>query len=183
MKLILLGRDGVINQPANSCIKSPQEWIPIKGSLEAIAQLSRAGYRIVVITNQPGIGDGELDIRTLNSIHEKMHQQLNVLGGTIESILFCPHRVEDNCDCRIPRAGLLLDLQIRLNISLLNIPFVGDSIADVQAAREVNAAPILVRSGYGEDTLSHASGLDGIPVYNNLSEYTAQLLTGAQTGS
>ena len=178
MKLIILGRDGVINQAADTVIKSPDDWIPIEGSLEAIAQLTRGGYRIVVVTNQPGIGEGLFDIQALNAVHEKMYQQATMLGGQIESILFCPHTAQQACDCRKPEAGLLLDLQNRLNITLTNAPMVGDSIDDVQEARKVGASPVLVRTGKGEITAAKATGLEQVPVYKNLAEYTEQLLPG-----
>jgi D-glycero-D-manno-heptose 1,7-bisphosphate phosphatase len=178
MKLIILGRDGVINQIADTYISSPEQWIPIQGSLEAIAQLTRGGYRIIIVTNQPGIGEGVFDIQALNAVHEKMYQQLTILGGQIESILFCPHTAQQACDCRKPHAGLLLDLQNRLNITLTNVPLVGDSIDDVQAAQELGAAPVLVRTGKGEVTVANATGLDQVPVYKNLAEFAEHLLPG-----
>jgi D-glycero-D-manno-heptose 1,7-bisphosphate phosphatase len=178
MNLIILGRDGVINQPTDTCIKSPDEWVPIEGSLEAIARLTRGGYRIVIVTNQPGIGAGLFDIQALNVIHEKMYQQLTIQGGQIDSILFCPHTEQQACECRKPQAGLLLDLQNRLNITLTNVPMVGDTIDDVQAARKVGAAPVLVRTGKGEETVAKDAGLEQVPVYKNLAEYTEHLLPG-----
>jgi D-glycero-D-manno-heptose 1,7-bisphosphate phosphatase len=176
MKLIILDRDGVINEDSDQFIKSADEWVPLPGSLEAISLLNRAGYRVVVISNQSGLGRGLFDIQTLNTIHEKMQQCLSVLGGHIESIFFCPHSPADDCDCRKPKAGLFLDLQHRLNVSLTDVPAVGDSLRDIQAARLVNASPILVRTGKGEATLAQGEGLDGVPVYADLAEFTNQLL-------
>lgn len=176
MKLIILDRDGVINEDSDQFIKSADEWQPIPGSLEAIGRLNRAGYRIVVISNQSGLGRGLFSIQDLNAIHDKMTQCLSVLGGHIESILFCPHTPEDNCTCRKPRAGLYLDLQQRLNVSLADVPAVGDSLRDIQAARVVNASPVLVRTGKGEATLATNEALEGVPVFNDLAEFTNHLL-------
>jgi len=176
MKLIILDRDGVINEDSEDFIKSPDEWIAIPGSLDAIARLNRHDYRVIVITNQSGIGRGLLDIQTLNAIHDKMHQQLAIHGGHIESILFCPHTPEEHCVCRKPKPGLFLDLQERLNIQLHDVPVVGDSLRDLQAAQEVDATPVLVRTGNGEATLATAVGLDNIAVYDSLADYTDYLL-------
>lgn len=177
MKLIILNRDGVINQDSDELIKSPEEWIAIPGSLKAISRLNRAGYQLVVITNQSGLGRGLFNIKTLNAIHDKMHQQLSELSGHVESILFCPHRAEDNCDCRKPKPGLYIDLQKRLGISLTGVNVVGDSLQDCQAAQEVGASPVLVRTGKGEDTISSAIGLDNIPVFDDLATFTQHLLS------
>lgn len=176
MKLIILDRDGVINEDSDDFVKSPDEWIPIPGSLEAIARLNREDYRVIIITNQSGIGRGLLDIQTLHAIHEKMYQQLALHGGHIESIFFCPHTEADHCECRKPEPGLFVDLQERLNIQLNDIPVVGDSLRDIQAAQQVNAAPVLVRTGKGEATLATAVGLDNIAVFDNLADYTDHLL-------
>jgi len=176
MKLIILDRDGVINEDSDDFIKSADEWVPIHGSLEAISLLNRAGYRVIVISNQSGLGRGLFDIQTLNSIHEKMQQCLSVLGGHIESIFFCPHTPDDNCDCRKPKAGLFHDLQHRLNVSLNDVPVVGDSLRDLEAARVVSASPILVRTGKGEATLAQGKGLDDVPVFADLAEFTHHLL-------
>jgi len=177
MKLVILDRDGVINEDSDEFIKSPDEWHAIPGSLEAIARLNRAGYSVIVITNQSGLARGLFDIETLNAIHDKMHKQLAALSGYVESILFCPHRAEDNCDCRKPKAGLYLDLQTRLNFSLSGVPSVGDSLRDMQAAREVGALPVLVKTGKGERTLANAIGLDNVPVYDDLASFTENLLS------
>jgi len=176
MKLVILDRDGVINEDSDEFIKSPDEWIPIPGSLESIAQLNRAGYRIIVITNQSGLGRKLFDIRTLNKIHEKMFQHLALTGGHIESILFCPHTPDDNCDCRKPKTGLFIELKKRLNLSLENVYAVGDSLRDLQAARNAGAIPILVCTGKGERTLKENQDMQDIQVYTNLAEFTEKLL-------
>lgn len=180
MKLIILDRDGVINEDSDGFIKSPDEWIPIPGSLESIAQLNRAGYQVIVITNQSGLGRKLFDIRILNEIHEKMFQQLALLGGHIESILFCPHVPDDNCACRKPRPGLFIELKKRLNLSLENVYAVGDSLRDLQAAREAGAIPVLVCTGKGERTLKENRGMEDLQVFTNLAEFTEKLLSSGK---
>jgi D-glycero-D-manno-heptose 1,7-bisphosphate phosphatase len=176
MKLIILDRDGVINRDSDNFIKSPAEWIPISGSLEAITRLYQAGYRIVLATNQSGIGRGLFDIETLNRIHTKMHERLAELGGFIEAIFFCPHGPDDNCDCRKPKAGLLEDIGRRLKVDLTGVPAVGDSLRDLQAARAVGACPVLVRTGKGKRTVAAGEGLEGVAVFDDLADYTEHLL-------
>ncbi len=179
MNLIILGRDGVINEFSDQSIMSADDWDAIPGSLEAIAQLNRHDYRVVIISNQAGIGSQLFDIDTLNQIHDKLFQQLASLGGHIECILFCPHEVHQDCDCRKPKPGLFLDLQERLNMPLTNVPVVGDALEDLQAAREVGAQPILVKSGRGIETLATAVGLDNVEVYDDLADYVEHLLAQA----
>ncbi len=175
MPLIILDRDGVINQDSDDFIKSPAEWEPIEGSLEAIARLNYAGYRVVVVTNQSGIARGLLDIATLGRIHNKMRRMLAQAGGKIEAILFCPHGPDDDCECRKPKAGNFTTLANRLRINLDGVPVIGDSLRDIQAAQSVGAKPILVKTGKGEKTL--AAGLpDGVPVYADLAEAVNALL-------
>jgi D-glycero-D-manno-heptose 1,7-bisphosphate phosphatase len=176
MKLIILDRDGVINEDSDDYIKSPEEWVPIPGSLEAIARLNLAGYQVVVLTNQSGIGRGLFDMHALNAIHQKMYQHLNIVGGNIDAIFFCPHTPDDQCNCRKPAAGLFQQLEKRLNIKLQGIPAVGDSLRDIQSARTAGASPVLVRTGKGERTLADGEDLQGVPVYANLAEYVNQLL-------
>jgi D-glycero-D-manno-heptose 1,7-bisphosphate phosphatase len=175
MPLIILDRDGVINQDSDDFIKSPAEWEPIEGSLEAIARLNYAGYRVVVITNQSGIARGLLDIETLTRIHNKMRRMLAQAGGKIEAILFCPHGPDDKCECRKPKAGNFHTLAHRLRINLDGVPAIGDSLRDIEAAQAAGAKPILVRTGKGEKTL--AAGIpDGVPVYADLTEAVSALL-------
>ncbi len=175
MPLIILDRDGVINQDSDDFIKSPAEWQPIDGSLEAIARLNYAGYTVVVITNQSGIARGLLDIETLTRIHNKMRRMLAQAGGKIEAILFCPHGPDDQCDCRKPKAGNFEALAKRLRINLDGVPAIGDSLRDIEAALLVGAKPILVRTGKGEKTI--AAGIpEDVPVYANLTEAVNALL-------
>lgn len=175
MSLILLDRDGVINHDSADFIKSPAEWEPIDGSLEAIARLNQSGYRVAVISNQSGIARGLLDIETLNRIHSKMRRILAQLGGKIEAVMFCPHGPEDNCHCRKPQPGMLNDLAHRLRVSLDNVPVVGDSLRDLQAAQAVGATPILVKTGKGKKTLKQGIP-EGVAVYKNLAAVADALL-------
>ena len=175
MKLIVLDRDGVINEDSDAYIKSPEEWQPIPGSLEAIAALNRAGYQVVVATNQSGIARGLYDLDTLARIHEKMHQALAAVGGHIEAVFFCPHGPDDDCDCRKPRPGLFHDIAGRLRISLEGVPAIGDSLRDLQAAEAVGALPILVRTGKGRKTEAEL-GDAGIPVFDDLAAAVRWLL-------
>jgi D-glycero-D-manno-heptose 1,7-bisphosphate phosphatase len=175
MSLIILDRDGVINHDSDDFIKNPAEWEPIEGSLEAIARLNYAGYRVVVITNQSGIARGLFDVETLNRIHSKMRRMLAQVGGKIEAIMFCPHGPEDDCQCRKPQNGSFVDLAHRLRVNLENVPAVGDSLRDIQAAMLSQARPILVKTGKGERTL--AAGIpDGVEVYDDLASVATALL-------
>ena len=169
MRLVILDRDGVINQDSDAYIKSPEEWLPIPGSLEAIARLNRADYRVVVATNQSGLARGLFDLDTFNRIHEKMHRALAEVGGSIDAIFFCPHGPTDACDCRKPQAGLFREIARRMGLSLNAVPAIGDSLRDLQAARAVGAQPILVRTGKGLLTQAKLDGESGVPVYDDLS--------------
>jgi len=169
-KLVILDRDGVINEDSDEYIKSSCEWKAIPGSLEAIARLNQAGYRVVVASNQSGLGRGLLTINELHQIHQKMHNELSEVGGTIQAIFFCPHRPNDDCQCRKPRPGLFHDIAKRLGISLINVLAVGDSLRDLQAASAAGANPILVRTGKGQRTLNgNMAGFEEVPVYDDLA--------------
>lgn len=151
-KLIILDRDGVINKDSDLYIKSPDEWIPLPGSLDAIARLNQWGYRVVVCTNQSGIGRGLFGMDTLNAIHDKMIKAVAHAGGAIDAIFFCPHTNADNCDCRKPKAGMLREIATRYNADLTGVPVVGDSLRDLESAVAVGAQPILVLTGKGKKT-------------------------------
>jgi D-glycero-D-manno-heptose 1,7-bisphosphate phosphatase len=176
VRLVILDRDGVINEDSDQHIKCPAEWVPIPRSLEAIARLNQAGYRVVVTTNQSGIARGLLDIAMLNRIHSKMHHLLAQIGGSIEAILFCPHGPDDNCSCRKPRPGLFQELARRLRIPLQGVPAVGDSLRDLQAAQAVGARPLLVRSGKGNITLDSLDLPPETEIYENLASVADALL-------
>jgi D-glycero-D-manno-heptose 1,7-bisphosphate phosphatase len=153
MKLVILDRDGVINHDSDQYIKSPEEWKPIPGSLAAIARLNQAGYRVVVATNQSGIGRGLFETDTLIAIHDKMNKALLQMGGRIDAIFFCPHTHDDDCDCRKPKPGMLKEIAARFNADLAGVPAIGDSLRDLKAATAVGAQPMLVLTGKGRKTV------------------------------
>jgi D-glycero-D-manno-heptose 1,7-bisphosphate phosphatase len=152
MKLVILDRDGVINYDSEAFIKSPEEWKPIPGSLEAIARFTQAGYRVVVATNQSGIGRGLLDMVTLNAINDKMYKAAIQAGGRIDAMFFCPHTNSDQCDCRKPATGMFREISERFGLGLAGVPAIGDSLRDLQAAAGVGAIPVLVLTGKGKAT-------------------------------
>lgn len=152
-KLIILDRDGVINHDSDAYIKTVDEWIPIPGSMEAIARLNRAGYRVVVATNQSGIARGLFDLETLSSMHKKLHELASSAGAHIDGIFFCPHGPEDKCNCRKPKPGLFQEIQSRIGIDLHGVPTVGDSLRDLQAGVSMGCVPYLVKTGKGIKTV------------------------------
>jgi D-glycero-D-manno-heptose 1,7-bisphosphate phosphatase len=177
MKLIILDRDGVINYDSEQFIKNPEEWKPIPGSLEAIARLNQAGYRVVVATNQSGIGRGLFDMPMLNAIHDKMHKACALAGARIDAVFFCPHASENDCDCRKPRSGMLEEIAARYSLgSLDNVPVVGDSLRDLQPAAVLGAQPYLVLTGKGMKT-QEAGGLpEGTLIFPDLASVVAELV-------
>ena len=177
MQVIILDRDGVINEDSDDYIKSPEEWQPIPGSLEAIARLHRAGWRVVVATNQAGVARGLFDLDTLMRIHEKMHRAVRETGGLIDAVFFCPHGPDDNCACRKPKPGLFHDIARRLRIDLKGVPAIGDSVRDLQAARAAGARPLLVKTGKGLQTLAHQELGGGVPVFTDLASAVDAVLT------
>lgn len=180
MKLIILDRDGVINEDSDAFIKTPDEWIPLPGSLDAIARLTKAGYTIVVATNQSGLGRGYFDIMTLNAIHQKMQNAVKAAGGQIEAIFFCPHTASDNCDCRKPRQGMFSTISERFDTPLEDIPSVGDSLRDLQAAFLAGCTPILVLSGKGKKTLENGGLPPKTIIFDDLSAVADHLLEADQ---
>ncbi len=181
-KFIVLDRDGVINHDSDQFIKSPDEWIPIPGSLEAIARLNQAGFRTAVATNQSGIGRGLFDIGTLNAIHNKMHRALAQAGGRIEAVFFCPHSGESQCECRKPRAGMLQEIGRRFGVDLNGVPAIGDGLRDLQAAETVGAQPMLVLTGKGEKTLREGGFPANTVIFPDLAFAAAALISADQDG-
>jgi D-glycero-D-manno-heptose 1,7-bisphosphate phosphatase len=177
-KLIVLDRDGVINYDSDQFIKSPDEWRPIPGSLEAISRLNHAGFRVVVATNQSGLGRGLFDMATLIAIHEKMHKALSQVGGRIDALFYCPHTADSACECRKPRPGMLVEIGQRFGIDLTGVPCVGDSVRDLQCAAEVDAQPILVLSGKGEKTLREGNFPKNTVIFPDLAFVATALLAG-----
>lgn len=176
MKLIILDRDGVINHDSDEFIKSPDEWVPIPGSLEAIARLNQAGYRVVVATNQSGIARGLFSIVTLNAIHQKLHTAAQQAGADIDAIFFCPHAADDNCDCRKPKPGMLQDIAARFSVNLKGVPTVGDSLRDLQSGFVVGCVPYLVLTGKGERTRSKGGLPPGTTIHADLAAVVDHLL-------
>lgn len=175
-KLVILDRDGVINADSDQFIKSPDEWIALPGSLEAIAQLNQAGYRVIVASNQSGIARGLFDMATLNAIHAKMHRAAAALGARIDAVFFCPHTSADHCDCRKPKPGLLRDIAHRYDVDLTGVPLVGDALRDLQAAAAVNAAPHLVLTGKGKATLAAGKLPPGTQIHDDLQAFVRDFL-------
>ena len=179
MKLVILDRDGVINEDSDEYIKSVDEFVPLPGSLAAIARLNRAGYTVAVATNQSGIGRGMFDHATLDTMHEKLRRLLAEEGGRVDHIFYCPHSPEDACDCRKPLPGLMRQIAEHYGVSLQGVPVIGDSLRDLEAARAVGAQPILVRTGKGERTLAAGKGLEGVPVYADLAAAVDDLVSSS----
>lgn len=179
MKLVILDRDGVINRDSDKFIKAPEEWLPLAGSLEAIARLNREGYKVIVITNQSGIARGLFDTDMLVKIHAKMIEAIRAKGGDIEAVFFCPHGPDDGCRCRKPLPGLFEQVTDRLKLSTSGVYAVGDEERDVLAARAVQARPVLVRTGKGRRTASRSKQLKDVPVYDDLATFADALLSGA----
>ena len=178
-RLVVLDRDGVINEDSDAFIKSPDEWVAIPGSLEAIAKLCDAGFTVTVATNQSGIARGYFDQQVLDAIHDKMLASVREAGGNIDVLAVCPHGPDDDCDCRKPRPGLLWQIANRYQASLDNVPVVGDSLRDLQAGAAVGARPMLVLTGKGEKTAKALpETLKATPVYPDLAA-AADALIGA----
>jgi D-glycero-D-manno-heptose 1,7-bisphosphate phosphatase len=179
-RILVLDRDGVINQDSDSYVKDPNEWEPIPGSIDAIARLCHGGYRICVATNQSGLARGLFELEQLNAMHRKLRDLLAKQGGQLEMIAFCPHGPSADCGCRKPRPGLLAAIGARFGVSLSGIPYVGDSLGDVSAARSVGMEPWLVLTGKGARTVAaEPDRLVGVPVFRDLKSVADYLLAGA----
>ncbi len=179
MKLAILDRDGVINQDSDLYIKSPAEWRPIPGSIDAIARLNQNGFRVAVATNQSGIGRGLFDMATLNAINDKMMEMVFRHGGRIDALFFCPHTALEDCNCRKPRTGMFEEIAARFHTDLKGLPVVGDSLKDLQAAEAVGAQPILVLTGKGRETRD-AGGLPRRTlVFEDLAEAARHIIAHA----
>jgi len=147
--LVILDRDGVINRDSSDFVKSVHEWIPLPGSVQAIADLSNAGYTVSVASNQSGLARGLFDRNSLRAMHRKLRKLVSAKGGRVDRIVVCPHGPDNGCACRKPAPGLLLRLGRHYDTGLAGVPVVGDSLRDLQAARDAGARPILVRTGNG----------------------------------
>lgn len=179
MKLVILDRDGVINYDSAQFIKSPAEWKPIPGSLDAIARLNQAGFRVVVATNQSGIGRGLFDMDTLNAIHGKMHRAAQAVGARIDAVFYCPHAADSGCNCRKPKPGMFERIASCYNIDLAGTPSIGDSLRDLQAAVAVGGKPLLVLTGKGEKTQAEGNMPEGTLVFADLAAAVDHLLAAS----
>jgi D-glycero-D-manno-heptose 1,7-bisphosphate phosphatase len=182
-RLVVLDRDGVINHDSDAFIRTPAEWRPLDGSLEAIGLLTRHGFTVTVATNQSGIGRGLLDRDTLQAIHRKMRRAAKRAGGTIDRIVYCPHRPDDGCDCRKPATGLLERLARHYGVSMRGVPVIGDARRDLEAASALGARPILVLTGKGSST-REALEREGqaVETYDDLLAAARQLVAGQPGG-
>lgn len=176
MKLIILDRDGVINTDSEHYVKHPDEWHPLPGSLQAIARLHRAGWKIAVATNQSGLARGYFDITALNAMHKKCSELLAPLGGAIDAFFVCPHGPEDGCNCRKPAPGLFFDIARRFDVNLTEVPAVGDSGRDLQASAVAGCLPWLVQTGNGLKTEAAGNLPPNTRIAKDLADVAEQLL-------
>jgi D-glycero-D-manno-heptose 1,7-bisphosphate phosphatase len=182
MKICILDRDGTINEDSDEFVKSPGEWMPLPGALEAIATLNHAGWHVVVATNQSGLGRGLFDVAALNAMHAKMHSMLAAVGGRVDAVFYCPHAPDDQCHCRKPNPGLFEQIAERYGVDLKGMPVVGDSLRDLQAGIAVGAEPHLVLTGKGSAYRDKPLGEAFPPnthVHDDLSAF-AQFLVGRE---
>ena len=175
LKLLILDRDGVINYDSDAYIKSVAEWIPLPGSIEAIAQLSKAGWTVAIATNQSGIARGYYDIATLDAMHARLRTLVAEQGGEVGLVVYCPHGPDEGCDCRKPKPGMLKIISEHYKVPLAGIWFVGDSLGDLGAAKAVDSQPVLVKTGKGDKT--QAKNLPvGTLIFDDLAAVAAELI-------
>ena len=175
-KLIVLDRDGVINYDSDDYVKSVDEWTPLPGSMEALAKLTQAGFKIAIATNQSGISRGYFTVTTLDAMHQKMLTLASEAGANIDYIAYCPHGPDDHCDCRKPLPGLIHQIEKALNLSAKGCYMVGDSLRDLQAGQAAGLLPALVLTGKGQRTLDKDNGLPGIDVFDDLNHFVDNLI-------
>ncbi|WP_164823742.1 MULTISPECIES: D-glycero-beta-D-manno-heptose 1,7-bisphosphate 7-phosphatase [unclassified Pseudomonas] len=175
VKLLILDRDGVINHDSDAYIKSVAEWIPLPGSIEAIAQLSKAGWTVAIATNQSGIARGYYDLATLDAMHARLRELVAQQGGEVGLIVYCPHGPDEGCDCRKPKPGMLRTIAEHYRTGLNGLWFVGDSLSDLEAAKAVDCQPILVKTGKGEKTLGKTLPV-GTLIFDDLAAIAAELI-------
>lgn len=180
-KLVILDRDGTLNVDREDFVKSPEEWEPLPGALQAVARLTQDGWHVVLATNQPGIGRGLIDMTSLNAIHARMNTELARLGGRIDAVFFCPHAPEDGCDCRKPQPALILQIGDRFGVDLTRVPVVGDSLRDLQATRAAGAQPHLVLTGKAaaldaSEVEQMRQQIPGLQVHHDLAAFVDALL-------
>lgn len=179
LKLVILDRDGVINHESERFIRSPEEWRPLDGALQAIAGLTAAGFTVVVASNQSGVGRGLFSAATLEAIHRKMSAAVEAAGGRIDRIFVCPHAPDAGCDCRKPLPGLLHQVAAAYGTTLEGVPVIGDSERDIRATQSAGARALLVRTGNGRATEPRLTAADGVEVFDDLAQ-AARFLTGTR---
>ena len=182
-KLVILGRDGILNEYREGHVTAPEEWVPVPGALAAVARLHHAGWHVVVATNQSGIGRGMIDMAAVNAVHAHMNQQLMAHGARVDAVFFCPHTPEDGCSCRKPRPGMMLEIGRRYGVDLAQVPMAADTLRDLLAAQAAGCQPHLVLSGraahIGDDQLHHMlSQVPGTQAHADLSAFADFLLRG-----
>ena len=181
MKLLILGRDGILNEYREDHVKAPEEWVPIRGALEALSRLNHAGWHAVVATNQAGIGRGMIDMAAVNAIHQQMVRLAQASGGRIDAVFFCPHTPEERCDCRKPLPGMMREIGRRYGVDLRAVPMVADTLRDLLAAQAAGCVPHLVLSGRAAD-LDDASlrqilqQVPGTTVHRDLAAFADHLV-------
>ena len=183
-KLVITGRDGILNIFRNDHVKAPEEWQPIPGALEAVARLNHAGWHVVVATNQSGIGRGMIDMTSVNAVHQQMMKLLMEKGGRIDAVFFCPHTANEQCECRKPAPGLMRDIGERYGVDLANVPMVCDTLRDLQAAHAAGCKPHLVRTGRAAvaDAATLAQWLEAVPgtvVHDDMAAFAVHLVGSA----
>jgi D-glycero-D-manno-heptose 1,7-bisphosphate phosphatase len=176
MKIVILDRDGVINHDSHEYIKNPDEWIPLDKSLSAIADLTKAGFQVMIATNQSGVGRGYYNLETLAKIHEKLHREVQAVGGRVTEIFFCPHHPDERCNCRKPQPGLLFQIRDKYGLDLSKTYFIGDSIVDIRAAKAAGCIPGLVLTGNGTQTLAKYSEAKQVKQFKDLAEVASFLI-------
>jgi D-glycero-D-manno-heptose 1,7-bisphosphate phosphatase len=181
VKLVILGRDGILNVYRESHVKAPEEWEPIPGALDAVARLNHAGWHVVVATNQAGVGSGMIDMAAVNAVHGRMMQRLAAVGGRIDAVFFCPHTPEEGCDCRKPAPGMMQEIAMRYGVDLHEVPMVADTLRDLRAARAAGCEPHLVTTGraaaVGDDVLSQwLAEVPGARVHADLEAFAEHLM-------
>lgn len=176
-KVVILDRDGVINDDSPNYIKTADEWRPIPGSLDAIARFKQAGWRVAIASNQAGIARGVILRADLDAIHARMRATITGAGGSIDYLTYCPHAPEDHCNCRKPAPGMLYEIARELGVELADVPFIGDKTSDIEAARRAGARPVLVRSGHGETSEATLGQASDVTVFDDLAAAASTLTT------
>jgi D-glycero-D-manno-heptose 1,7-bisphosphate phosphatase len=185
MKLVILDRDGTINADSDEFIKSPDEWTPLPGALEAISRLNHAGWHTVIASNQSGLGRGLFDVASLNAMHAKMHKMLSALGGRIDAVFYCPHSPDEGCQCRKPSPGLFEQIGERFGVDMKGVPVVGDGLRDLQAGAAVGCEPHLVLTGKGAEFRGRAlpeTYPPGTVVHEDLAAFADWLIARSAAG-